>query len=126
MTRAEPNLRSFGLYVGRQSGAPRRARLVPSAPCEIHSNGFFIVAPSAHWTFETLCWRGRSSVSFRGISRTLLASGARSLQPGVTARCSRARDGVGEDAESCSSINSGLPGAQLGSSVAFAFGSGCG
>ena len=49
---------------------------------------------------------------------------ARGLYSGVVAMCSSARAGVGEGAEACSSINSGRPGALLGSSVAF--GSGCG
>ena len=51
-------------------------------------------------------------------------AGARGLQSGAVAMCSSARVGVGEGAEACSSINSGRPGALLGSSVAF--GSGCG
>ena len=49
---------------------------------------------------------------------------ARCLQSGVVAMCSSARVSVGEDAGACSSINSGRPGALLGSPVAF--GSGCG
>ena len=51
-------------------------------------------------------------------------AGARDLQFGAVAMCSSARVGVGEDAEAYSFINSGRPGALLGSSVAF--GSGCG
>ena len=43
---------------------------------------------------------------------------------GAEPMCSSARVGVGEGAEACSSINSGRPGAPLGSSVAL--GSGCG
>jgi len=44
-------------------------------------------------------------------------------QPGVVAMSSSARVGVGEVLVACCSINSGRPGALLGSSVAF--GSGC-
>jgi len=55
------------LSAARQ-GAPGRKRLapwsIPSAACETHANGFFIVAAvatSALWTFEALCWCGRPS-----------------------------------------------------------------
>ena len=52
------------------------------------------------------------------------SAGARGMQSGVVAMCSSVSVGGGEGAEAYSSINSGRPGALLGSSVAF--GSGCG
>ena len=94
----------------------KRGRACSPATCEV----LFGAQRPPRARRRTICSPARCSAARVGVGE---GAGARCLQSGAVAMCSSARVGVGEGAEACSSINSGRPGALLGSSVAL--GSGC-
>jgi len=83
--------------------------LVQSAPCESHANGFFLSISNVR--NPLLVRQGRLSRHLpRTLQRTLqrtLASGARGLQPGVTARNSSVRVGVSKRASGAQGLQPG-------------------